>query len=98
MAKLQNNVPDLLVNAMEGAGIKYTIAKGTIYYHSVDDYKAGQKAIKSLEKQLPQQGYNKFGNKKVKLVLPNGNIEDNPFYTVDLVTFDSEDEEIIISA
>lgn len=99
MAKPQNNIPSLLTDSFNDSGIKYTISKGAIYYHSIDDYKAGQHIIKMLEKKLPRQGYNKFGNKKVKLVIstvkdvygPNG-IGLIPCYSDELVTFDSEDE------
>lgn len=96
LAKVVTLIPKEITSGFEAAKVQYTVVKGAIYYHSVEDYKAGQQIIKSLEKKLPQQGYNKYGNKKVKLRIMSEYVDSGLGTGLGLmpnyVTFDSEDE------
>lgn len=89
-------VPPELIAVLDQKGVGYTVLKGDIYYHSAEYYNHGQKIIDSLEKQLPKQGYNKFGNKKVKLMLEieiaMGGLLSEMTKQREPITFDSEDE------
>lgn len=88
---LHDTIPALLLDALQKTGIAYTIVKGALYYNDVEGYKRSQFIIKKLEKQLPQQGYNKYGNRKVKLMLELI-VEITGLPVLTAVTFDSEDE------
>jgi len=84
-------IPDLLIQELDTAKVGYTIQKGAIYYLSVEDYLTSQKVIKTIEKRLPQLGFNKYNNKRVKLMVAV--LDRSQFVeATEPVTFDSEDE------
>ena len=94
MAKVYD-FPKELMNALTNALIKFTLIKGDIFYHSPNGYNAAQKIIKKLEKENPKQGYVKYNNKKVKLILDLAG-GSNQFFDTNIiptpVIFDSENE------
>lgn len=75
---------DQMTAALDRAGVRYSVHKGRVYYHSVDDHKAGQRLVKK------NQAYNKYGNNKVYLLLTVRDAQGLEYQ--EYAKFDSEDE------
>lgn len=89
-----NEIPAILLQKLHESDVGFTLVRGVIFYHDIAGYKTGQKIIKAIDKQLPRQGYNKYGNRKVKMMLTLPVYEEG-FLVLPVpqpVTFDSEDE------
>ncbi len=83
---MADNLPAAFLRYIDSAQIKYTLARGQVFYHSVEDYKRGKDILERLGKQNRQKYHSYLVRMVVKLTADNGLEFD------ELVTFDSEEE------
>ena len=90
--EVSDNLPSAFLRYLDSAQIKYTLHKGMIFYHSVEDYKRAKDILIRIGRH-PQLNNNipmPYNSNKVKLIVKL--TSDNGLEFDELVTFDSEEE------
>ena len=80
------DLPENFIRYLDSAGIKYTLHRGRVFYHTVDDYKRGKDILQRIGRQS-QQKYNSYLVRMVVTLTADSGLE-----FPELVTFDSEEE------
>lgn len=80
------DLPAAFLRYLDSAQIKYTLRKGAVFYHTVEDYQRGKDILKRLE----QQNRQKYNSNKVRMQVTLR--ADSGLEYPELVTFDSEEE------
>lgn len=79
-------LPAAFIRYLDSAQIKYTLKKGQVFYHTVEDYKRG----KDILDRLGQQNRQKYNSNKVRMLVTLR--ADSGMEYQEMVVFDSEDE------